>query len=65
MKKAYLFAGQGQQFLHMGQDLAQEFESVSRIYEAASLQAGFDILNLNEEQLNSTEYTQAAVLTLI
>ncbi len=64
MKKAYLFAGQGQQFLHMGQDLAQEFESVSRIYEAASLQAGFDILNLNEEQLNSTEYTQAAVLTL-
>lgn len=64
MKKAYLFAGQGQQFLFMGQDLYEAYPVVKEIYDKASAQVGFDILNLSEEQLNQTEFTQVAVLTL-
>lgn len=64
MKKAYLFAGQGQQFLNMGKDLAQHFPHINQIYQQASAIAGFDVLNLTQEQLDQTEYTQPALLTL-
>lgn len=64
MSIAYLFAGQGQQFLHMGQDLAQEYPQVKDIYDRASGLLGYDILNLSEEDLNNTVYTQPAIMTL-
>lgn len=64
MKKAYLFAGQGQQFLNMGKDFAEKHPHISDIYTNASEIAGFDILNLTQDQLDQTEYTQVALLTL-
>nr|WP_166064855.1 acyltransferase domain-containing protein [Erysipelothrix sp. HDW6C]QIK69714.1 acyltransferase domain-containing protein [Erysipelothrix sp. HDW6C] len=64
MKIGYLFAGQGQQFVHMGQDLAQEYPDISAIYKTASDILGYDILALTETQLSQTRYTQPALYVL-
>lgn len=64
MKRAFLFAGQGQQFLHMGQDLAEAYPVVSKMYQTAEKISGIDILNLDEASLNQTRNTQLALYVL-
>lgn len=64
MKRAFLFAGQGQQFLNMGQDLAQFDKRVQDLYDRAHEITGIDVLNLDEAQLNQTRYTQIAMYVL-
>ena len=64
MKRALIFAGQGQQFHHMGQDLAAEFESVQSFYDTAHKITGIDVLNLDEDQINQTRFTQLALYVL-
>lgn len=64
MRRALIFAGQGQQFLHMGQDLAAAYPQVQALYDKAQAISGIDILNLNEEDINQTRFTQLALYVL-
>lgn len=64
MKTGILFAGQGQQFLFMGQDLAESYPLAKEIYAEAEALLGFDLLNLDLDRLNETQYTQPAIFVL-
>lgn len=65
-KIAFLFPGQGAQITGMGQDFYENFASAKEIYDLAGEATGLDVAKLcfeENEQLNITEYTQAALLT--
>lgn len=67
MKIGFVFAGQGQQFLGMGNDLALEYQWANDIFNEASDILGYDLLKLiNEDpiKLNQTAYTQPALFTV-
>jgi [acyl-carrier-protein] S-malonyltransferase len=65
-KLAFLFPGQGSQFIGMGQDLAERFPSVARIFEEADDILGYSITKISwsgpEQDLNDTINTQPALL---
>lgn len=64
MKIAFAFAGQGSQYVGMGQSLYQTNSSAQKIYD--SLNADFDIKKLcfegPKEELNNTAFAQPAIL---
>lgn len=66
-KIAFVFAGQGAQYIGMGKDIAENYKSSENIFDRASSALGFDIkeiiFNSNEETLKITENTQPAILT--
>jgi [acyl-carrier-protein] S-malonyltransferase len=67
MKIAFIFPGQGSQYVGMGQDLWENFEEVKRLYEDASEILGYDLRELSfrgsQEELNKTFRTQPSLLT--
>ena len=67
MKRAFLFPGQGAQFVGMGKDIYEKYEQARKIYDEASRISGIDVKQIcfegPEEKLNKTEYTQIAILT--
>ncbi|CAM1669650.1 MULTISPECIES: ACP S-malonyltransferase [Streptococcus] len=64
-KTAFLFAGQGAQYLGMGRDLYDQYPIIKETIDQASQVLGYDLRHLidtEEEKLNQTRYTQPAIL---
>ena len=65
MKKAYVFPGQGAQFIGMGKDLYETNPQARELFDEANRILGFDIVRImfegTEEELKQTRVTQPAV----
>lgn len=67
MSTAFIFPGQGAQVVGMGKDFYEKYEESRGIFDKASELLGFDMKELcfeNEKDINITEYTQPALLTV-
>jgi len=68
MKNAFVFPGQGSQYVGMGKTLASRFDTASRIFHTADEALGFPLTQLcfegPAEELQRTENTQPAILTV-
>lgn len=64
-KIAFMFPGQGAQYIGMGQDFYEQIPICKEMFELASKAGGLDVPALcfeENEQINITEYTQLAML---
>ena len=66
--RAVLFPGQGSQYVGMGSDFYEQFESVKKVFETVDKTLGFKlsnvILNGPEAELKLTKNTQPAIMTI-
>jgi [acyl-carrier-protein] S-malonyltransferase len=64
-KIAFIFPGQGSQFVGMGKDLYEQFEEVKSLFDTAEKILEFPLKKLcfegPEEELKQTQYTQPAI----
>lgn len=67
-KTAFLFSGQGAQYVGMGKQIAESYESAAGIFDQASEALGFDIRKMvfesDDETLKITENTQPSIVTM-
>jgi [acyl-carrier-protein] S-malonyltransferase len=65
-KTAWVFPGQGSQFLGMLSDVAVEHSSIQNTFTTASEVLGYDlwyVVNNDEQKLSQTHITQPALLS--
>lgn len=66
-KLAFIFSGQGAQYVGMGKQIAENFKSADNVFNEASESLGFDVKKMifegDDETLKITENTQPAILT--
>lgn len=66
-KIAFVFPGQGAQYVGMGKEFAENFSTAKRVYEEASDHLGYNMAKLcfegPDDELVKTENTQPAILT--
>lgn len=66
-KTAFIFPGQGAQYIGMSRDICEQFKASARVFEQASESLGISMQNMvfqgDEETLKITENTQPAILT--
>ena len=67
-KVAYLFAGQGAQYVGMGKDLYEAFLESKAVFDKANAALGFDLKRIcfdgPEDMLKRTIISQPAILTV-
>lgn len=68
MKKAFLFPGQGAQFVGMGKDLAERYPQSAELFKRAGDIVGYDLSQVcfegPEDKLNSTVVSQPAIFAV-
>ncbi|RMH81301.1 MAG: [acyl-carrier-protein] S-malonyltransferase [Acidobacteria bacterium] len=68
MRIAYLFPGQGSQYVGMGYDFYKEFHQAADVFHSAETALRYDLTDIifkgPEEELNKTANTQPAILTV-
>jgi [acyl-carrier-protein] S-malonyltransferase len=67
MKIAFMFSGQGSEYIGMCQDLYNHFDTVKNIFNQANNILGYDvsdILFFNQEKLKDTTYTQPVTFVM-
>jgi [acyl-carrier-protein] S-malonyltransferase len=68
VKTAFIFSGQGSQYVGMGKELAEHFPAAQEIFAEANDALGFDLQGLcfngPEEELRLTANTQPCILTV-
>jgi [acyl-carrier-protein] S-malonyltransferase len=65
-KAAFIFPGQGAQYIGMGKDFYDKYEDSKAIYQKASEVLGIDMAELcfeDNDRINITEFTQIAMVT--
>ena len=65
-KIAFVFPGQGAQYVGMGKDFYETFLESREVFEVASEASGLDLMALcfeENEKIHQTEYTQICMLT--
>lgn len=65
-KIAFIFPGQGSQYIGMGKDFYENVSESKAVYDLASEICGYSVPELcstENDRINSTEYTQIAMLT--
>ena len=66
--RAVIFPGQGSQYVGMGSDFYEKFDTVKKIFKTVDNTLGFSlskiILNGSEEELKLTQNTQPAIMTI-
>lgn len=67
MKIAFMFSGQGSQYIGMGKEFYQEYNFVKEVFNQANKVLDFNLEDLmfnDEKKLNNTRYTQIAMFVL-
>lgn len=67
MKIGFIYAGQGQQYLGMGQDLINQYDWANDVFSLAQSILDYDLLaliNHDATKLNDTQYTQPALFVV-